>query len=91
MVDKKLLNSTVKQVFETEIKTSVDGKSVNAPIGVLLVTKKVAYDLEHPEKIDLSAYSKVLGENKIEQEVSFKGADELFGDIIIKKNDDETK
>ena len=79
-ITKRLMNQSVE--VRDELGT---GEVVSVSLGELVVAKRLAYDLEHPEKIDLGMYSKVLGENKDKVELELKGADALFGDIVIKE------
>ena len=84
LIDKKLIQSTLKMALETEVEIKdSQGRFVSAPLGTLLVAKKIEYDLENPDKIDLTAYAKALGENKVEAEITLKSANELFGDIVV--------
>lgn len=80
----RMLKETMKQIldlpFERELE---DGSKVVASVGETLVIKKVLYDIEHPENINLKDYSTVLGENKVEINANLRNARELFGDIVI--------
>ena len=72
--DKKMLEATLKSVLAHEVDVSENldtGEIVNLPVIDLLVLKKLGYDLDHPEKIDLKVYSAVLGETK--QELNLGG------------------
>ena len=71
--DGKMLEATLKKVLLHEIEEAIvlpTGEVANLPIIDLLVIKKVGYDLDHPEKINLKDYSNVLGETKQEVAVS---------------------
>ena len=80
--DKKMLELTLKKVLAHEVATEITletGEVVNLPILDVLVLKKLGYDLEHPEKIDLKVYSAVLGETKQELNLGTnESASELF-------------
>ena len=80
--DKKMLELTLKKVLAHEVATEITletGEVVNLPILDVLVLKKLGYDLEHPEKIDLKVYSAVLGETKQELNLGTnETASELF-------------
>jgi len=83
--DKKMLEETLKSVLKHEVPAEVleTGEIVNLPVIDLLVLKKLGYDLEHPEKIDLKVYSAVLGETK--QEVNVGGevvASDIFRGVV---------
>lgn len=71
--DKKMLELTLKNVLMHEVPTEnlETGEVVNLPVIDLLVLKRLGYDLDHPEKIDLKVYSAVLGETK--QELNLGG------------------
>lgn len=88
--DTKLLENTVRNCLGITVPKELDdGSIVEVPIAAELVTKKVKYLMEHPEKIDLKELASVLNESKVEVNANVKGAKELFEDITIKK--DETK
>lgn len=83
-----------KQMFATAIKNRLameeqvvlpTGEIVNVPAVELLVDAKLQDDLNNPERIDLVKWRKAAGEEVNQSEVSVRGADELFGDIIITK------
>ena len=87
--DTRTLSNAVKKVLNLPIDERIDDDTVvNIPIAEILVTKKIAYLLEHPEKIDLKEISSVLGEQKMEVNANLKGADELFGDIVNKEENE---
>ena len=89
--DTRTLSNAVKKVLNLPIDERIDDDTVvNIPIAEILATKKIAYLLEHPEKIDLKELSSVLGEQKMEVNANLKGADELFGDIV-NKDENETE
>ena len=81
--DQKMLEVTLKKVLahETEAAVLESGEVVNLPVIDLLVLKKLGYDLEHPEKIDLKVYSAVLGETKQEINVASETASDIFKGI----------
>ncbi len=87
--DDRMLQNTVKKCLGVEVEKILDdGSTANIPVAVELVALKLSYWKDHPEKIDLKELSTVLGENKVEGQITLRGASELFGDIAIK---DETK
>lgn len=88
--DSKMLENTVKECLGVNIPIEMDdGSAVEVPVATILVSKKIKFLYEHPEKIDLKELSSVLNESKVEINTTVKGAKELFEDITIKK--DETK
>jgi len=82
--EEKMFTNTVKKYMGAEIEVELeDGSIENQPLVDLVVAKKIAYDLEHPEKIDLKMYSQVMGEDTKTVDVNVKSAKELFGDIVV--------
>jgi len=82
--EEKLFTNTVKKYMGAEIEVELeDGSKESQPLVDLIVAKKIAYDLEHPEKIDLKMYSQVMGEDTKTVDVNVKSAKELFGDIVV--------
>lgn len=81
--DKKMLEETLKSVLRHEVATESleTGEVVNLPIIDLLVLKKLGYDLDHPEKIDLKVYSAVLGETKQEILTTVENSADIFKGI----------
>ena len=94
--DGKMLELTLKKVLQHEIPTDMNletGEVVNLPIIEILVLTKLGYDLDNPEKIDLKAYSAVLGETKQELNLGNKEtASDVFKGIFVKgkKPDDSS-
>jgi hypothetical protein len=89
--DTRTLSNAVKKVLNLPIEERIDDDTiVNVPIVEILAAKKIAYYMEHTEKIDLKELSSVLGEQKMEVNANLKGADELFGDLVI-KDENETE
>lgn len=79
--DQKMLEFTLKRVLMHEVEvpeTLETGEVVNMPIIDLLVIKKLGFDLEHPDKIDLKTYSAVLGELKQEVVQNIEAPSEFF-------------
>lgn len=83
-----------KSMFQTAVKNRLameeqvrlpSGETVKVSAVELLVDAKLQDDLDHPERIDLVKWQKAAGEEVIKTENEVKGADELFGDIIINK------
>ena len=88
--NEKIFTNTIKKYMGAEIEVTLDdGTKENQSIVDVIVAKKIAYDLEHPEKIDLNMYSKVLGEDTKTVDVNIKNANELFGDIVVKEDSDD--
>ena len=86
----KMVNATVRQALGQDIEETLEsGEKVNAPVLTRLVAARLGYELKNPDKIDLEKWAKLLGEQKIEQAVELKGADALFGDIVITPKKDE--
>lgn len=82
--EEKIFTNTIKKFMKSEIEVELDdGSTVNQPLAEVIVAKKVAYDLEHPDKIDLKMYSQVMGEDTKTVDVNIKSAKELFGDIVV--------
>jgi len=93
--DGKMLELTLKKVLKHEIPVEMEletGEVVNLPIIDILVLKKLGYDLDHPEKIDLKVYSTVLGETKQELNLNTEKASDVFKGIYVKgkKPDDSS-
>jgi len=88
--DSKMLENTVRECLGMKVPYELDdGSSIDTPVATVLVAKKIKYMYEHPEKIDLKELSSVLNESKVEINANVKGADELFGDIVVNKNETE--
>ena len=88
--EEKLFTNTIKKYLGAEIEVELDdGSKQSMRIVDLIAAKKVAYDLEHPEKIDLKMYSSVMGEDTKNIDVNIKSAKELFGDIVINPKEDD--
>lgn len=86
--DNKMVANALKNCLGTDIEKELEsGEVVNIPLVYDLLVSLLAYWKEHPEKIDLKTLSAVLGETKQEAEVTVKGADELFGDLINNNGD----
>ena len=81
--DKKMLEVTMKRALGHEVEETLPtGEKVNVPVIDLLIMKKIGYDLQHPDKIDLKVYSTVLGETKQEVEINTETASEVFKGIV---------
>ena len=88
--DNKMLSNALKRALGVELtETLEDGTTANIPIVDSLVAKKVAFMMENPDKIDLKELSSVLGEQKLEANLNIQSAQDLFGDIVNKKNETE--
>ena len=83
-----------KQMFQTAVKNRLSMKeAVTLPTGEvanvsaveLLVDAKLNDDLNNPDRIDLVKWRKAAGEDVAQAEVTLRGADELFGDIVNPK------
>ena len=86
--DNKMVANALKNCLGTDIEKELEsGEVVNIPLVYDLLVSLLAYWKEHPEKIDLKTLSAVLGETRQEAEVTVKGADELFGDLINNNGD----
>lgn len=83
--DSKMLEVTLKKALGHDVELELDsGEKVNVPVIDALVLKKLGYDLQHPEKIDLKVYSSVLGETKQEVVVDSETASQVFTGITAK-------
>lgn len=83
--DSKMLEVTLKKALGHEVEETLpSGEKVNVPVIDLLVMKKLGYDLNHPEKIDLKVYSTVLGETKQEVALDTETASMVFKGIQAK-------
>ena len=84
--EEKMFTNTIKKYLGAEIEVEMDdGSKETMGIAEMIVAKKIAYDMEHPDKIDLKMYSSVMGEDTKTIDVNIKNANELFGDIVIKE------
>lgn len=84
--DKAMFRTAVKNRLAMEEQVQLpSGEIVNVSAVELLVDAKLQDDLNNPERIDLVKWQKAAGEDVNQSEVSVKGADELFGDIVNKK------
>ena len=87
--DSKMLSNTVRECLGIEVEHRLeDGTLVNVPVAVELVALKLNYLKDHPKDIDLKELSSVLGENKIEADITLKSANDLFGDIVVAEYDE---
>ena len=85
----RAIGKVVLNMLDVESEVELDdGTIVNMTVQEKLVAKRIQYELEHPEKIDLNAWAKVKGEAK--DVVELQNASELFGDLVIKE-DNETE
>lgn len=83
--DEQMFNKAVKKRLAMEEKVQLPtGELVNVSALDLLVDKKLQDDLNNPERIDLVKWRKAAGEDTTSAEVNVRGANELFGDIVIK-------
>ena len=86
MKDKQMFSTAIKNRLAMEEQVVLPtGELVNVPAIELLVDAKLQDDLNNPERIDLVKWRKAAGEEVNQAEVSVRGADELFGDIVITK------
>lgn len=82
--DDRMFRNTLKEVLGQPFSVDLgDGDVVDVPLVKVLVAKKVGYMLENPKDIDLKEISTVLGENKVEADITLRSAQDLFGDIVI--------
>lgn len=89
--DSRMLASTLKSCLGASVEMELDdGTTINVTMAELLATKKIAYMLDNPEKIDLKELSSVLGEAKAEVGVSSIPSDAFKGLVDIEKKDDDT-
>lgn len=83
--DKAMFRNAVKNRLAMEEKAVLpSGEVVNVSAVELLVDAKFNDDMNNPDRIDLTKWAKAAGEDTSSTEVSVKGADELFGDIVNK-------
>ena len=88
--EERMFTNTIKKYLGAEIEVELDdGSKEKMGVVDLVVAKRIAYDIEHPEKIDLKMYSSVMGEDTKNIDVNIKSAKELFGDIVIKPDEEE--
>ena len=78
--DKALESAILKNAVISALNAQKDGNTVLED----LIQKRIEHELECPREIDLAKWQKVLGEDINKSEVKVRGADELFGDIVIK-------
>ena len=78
--DKMLENAVLKNAVIQALNKEENGKSILNT----LIEKRIEHELEVPREIDLAKWQKILGEDINKTEVKVRGADELFGDIVIK-------
>ena len=82
----QMLKKAVQRRLNMEVEVTLpSGEVVNVPSADLLVDAKFQHDLEHPNEIDLVKWGKSAGEDTVTVENNLHGAEELFGDIVIKK------
>lgn len=85
ILDKAMLKEAIKNRLALNEQVRLPtGEVVKVSAADLLVDAKLNSDLEHPENIDLVKWVKAAGEEVNASEVTVKGADELFGDIVNK-------
>ena len=83
---KEMFKTAVKNRLAMEEKVMLPtGEVVNVSAAELLVDAKFQHDLDNPQGIDLTKWLKAAGEDVNQAEVTLRGADELFGDIVNKK------
>jgi hypothetical protein len=83
--DKAMFRTIVKNRLAMEEQAVLPtGEVVNVSALELLVDAKLQDDLNNPDRIDLVKWQKASGEDVNQSEVTLRGADELFGDIVIK-------
>jgi len=84
---KEMFKNAVKERLAMEERVVLPtGEVANIPAVELLVDAKFQFDLDNPQGIDLVKWLKAAGEDVNATEVTLKGADELFGDIVIRKD-----
>lgn len=84
--DKRMFETAVRNRLAMEEQVVLEsGEVVTVTAAELLVDKKFEHDLTCTQDIDLNKWAKAAGEDVNKQEVTLRGADELFGDIVIKK------
>lgn len=84
--DKEMFKTAVKNRLAMEQKVKLpSGEVVNVSAAELLVDQKLQYDLDNPNSIDLTKWLKAAGEDVNQTDVTLRTADELFGDLVIKK------
>ena len=83
--DKKMFSTAIQNrlAMEQQVKLPT-GEVINVSAAELLVDKKLEYDLDNPENIDLVKWRKAAGEEAVSAEETMKGAMELFGDIALR-------
>lgn len=79
--DKALESAVLKNAVLSALNREENGKSILNT----LIEKRIKHELEVPREIDLAKWQKILGEDINKSEVKVQGADELFGDIVIKE------
>lgn len=83
--DKAAFKNAIKKRLATEEQVvTPEGEVITVSALDLLVDAKLQNDLTHPEDIDLTKWVKAAGEDVTQIEANLRGADELFGDIVIK-------
>lgn len=88
--NERMFTNTIKKYLGAEIEVELDdGSKETMGVVDLIVAKKIAYDLDHPDKINLKDYSSVMGEDTKNIDVNIKSAKELFGDIVINPDEEE--
>ena len=74
----KALGATVEETLET-------GEKVNVTIIDVVVAKTIQDAIEKPSTSKLKDLASITGELKESVDVNVRTADQLFGDIVIKK------
>ena len=91
MKDERMVASVLKKCLTTQVEsenTLDSGETVEVPIIVELIAKKLAFLQKNPEKIDLKELSTVLGELKTETNLNLPKASAVFTGIVM---DDKPK
>lgn len=83
--NKKMFEEAVRNRLAMEERVTLpSGEVVTVSAAELLVDAKFQHDLVCTQDLDLNKWAKAAGEDVNKQEVTLRGADELFGDIVNK-------
>lgn len=82
--DNRMLSTSLKKhlgiVVEKQLPT---GERICVNVMDELVQARIAYEMEHPEDIDIKKWAQVLGEYKETAEVVTRTAGDLFDGIVV--------
>lgn len=88
IVDKQMFSTAIKNRLAMEEQVRLpSGEVINVSALELLVDKKLQFDLNNPEEIDLVKWRKAAGEEVVQLDANLRGANELFGDIVNPKTE----